>query len=118
MQRTLVWALKAERDWKVWQDEMATDHPMTDAVCFYMQQCADKYLNAFLVFHGQELKRTHVIDVIEELVRLCAAMDPEYMDLFDAGVHRLTEYAVATRYLGEVLFPSPDEAREMGRIDR
>ena len=106
---TREWILKAESDWKVGRDEFATKNPMTDAVCFHMQQCAEKYLKAFLVFHGRELKRTHVL---EELIRLCAEIDPEFMTLFEAGVHRLTDYAVTMRYPGDVLFPPLEEARE------
>ena len=38
------WILKAESDLKIGRDEMQTEHPATDMVCFHMQQCVEKYL--------------------------------------------------------------------------
>jgi len=35
------------------RDEMLTDRPATDAVCFHMQQCVEKYLKAFLIFNWE-----------------------------------------------------------------
>ncbi len=31
------WIIKAENDLKIGKDEMTTDKPATDAVCFHMQ---------------------------------------------------------------------------------
>ena len=36
------WIAKAESDWKTGRDEMATENPATDTICFHMQQCAEK----------------------------------------------------------------------------
>ena len=33
---------------------MQADHPITWVICFHMQQYAEKYLKAFLIFHGRE----------------------------------------------------------------
>ncbi len=38
------WIQKAENDLKIGEDEMATQEPARDMVCFHMQQCAEKYL--------------------------------------------------------------------------
>ncbi|MHB8282277.1 MAG: HEPN domain-containing protein [bacterium] len=46
------WIIKAENDLKIAKDEMITNEPATDAVCFHAQQCAEKYLKAYLVFNG------------------------------------------------------------------
>jgi len=35
------WVLKAEHDLKIGQDELKTDQPATDMVCFHMQQCVE-----------------------------------------------------------------------------
>ncbi len=40
------WIRRAENDLKIGKDEMNTENPATDAVCFHMQQCAEKYLKA------------------------------------------------------------------------
>ena len=47
------WITKAESDLKIGKDEMLTDRPATDAVCFHMQQCVEKYLKAFLIFNWE-----------------------------------------------------------------
>ncbi len=47
------WIAKAESDLKIGKDELVTVDPATDAICFHMQQGAEKYLKAFLVFQGR-----------------------------------------------------------------
>ncbi len=102
-----LWIRRAESDLKIGVDELATDQPATDAVAFHMQQCCEKYLKVFLIFHGQEHPRTHDLAL---LVERCAQIDPEFRTQFDWGVHTLTKYAVGVRY-DEEIFPSLDETR-------
>ena len=52
------WLQKARSDWKIAKDEMATQEPATDMVCFHLQQCCEKYLKAFLIFHVQPFAQT------------------------------------------------------------
>lgn len=103
------WILKAESDLKIGTDEIGTENPATDAICFHMQQCVEKYLKAFLIFHGCEIGRTHVL---EELIRRCMEIDPDFQQLFDMDAHLLTSYAVEARYPGDILFPPVEEAKE------
>jgi len=53
------WFTKANNDLKTGKDELNTENPATDTVCFHAQQCAEKYLKGFLAFHDQEIKKTH-----------------------------------------------------------
>jgi len=48
-----LWIRKAEND-LVAAEHLLTVRPHTpyDTICFHAQQCAEKYLKAFLVFHG------------------------------------------------------------------
>lgn len=55
----LAWIQKAENDLKTGRDELQTEKPATDTVACHAQQCAEKYLKAFLVFHGVAFGRTH-----------------------------------------------------------
>ncbi len=48
------WMHKANNDLKIGKDEQATIEPVADMICFHMQQCVEKYLKAFLIFHGKE----------------------------------------------------------------
>ncbi len=40
--------MKADNDLKTAKDELETDKPATDTVCFHTQQCVEKYLKAYL----------------------------------------------------------------------
>ncbi|MBI4334179.1 MAG: HEPN domain-containing protein [Chloroflexi bacterium] len=103
------WVQKAESDLKTGKDEMATADPATDTVCFHMQQCAEKYLKAFLIYHGHEITRTHNI---ASLIDTCSEIEAQFSGLLELGAHKLTRYAVAVRCPDEVLFPSMEHARE------
>jgi len=97
-----LWIRRAESDLKIGKGELATEDPATDAICFHMQQCVEKYLKAFLIFHGQQVPRTHDIAF---LIMRCAQIDPEFQQLVGWGVPSLTTYAVEVRY-DAPLFPS------------
>jgi HEPN domain-containing protein len=57
---TSEWIDKAEGDFATAQRELdAIDHPNYDAVCFHTQQCAEKYLKAFLQEADITFRRTH-----------------------------------------------------------
>ena len=102
------WILKAESDLKTSKDEMATEEPATDTICFHAQQCAEKFLKAFLIFHGKEIRKTHDL---AEIISDCLELDPGFQELLDLQAHTLTEFSVEFRYPSEVLFPSLEEAR-------
>jgi HEPN domain-containing protein len=99
-----LWIRRAESDLKIAKGELAKEAPATDAICFHMQQCAGKYLKAFLIFHGQEVPRTHDIAFLIMIMR-CAQIAPEFQQLVGWGVPSLTTYAVEVRY-DTLLFPS------------
>jgi len=89
------WIIKANNDLKIGKDELITKEPVTDAMCFHMQQCVEKLLKAFLIFEGKELIKTHDISL---LIRECAEIDKDFNALFDIEVDGLTDYAVEIRY--------------------
>ena len=101
------WIAKAESDLITAKNELKVEYPMTDAICFHAQQCAEKYLKAFLVFHDKYIFRTHDIGF---LVKECALLDSEFNTLLDEGIDQLTEYAVHIRYPDEFYFPSIEDA--------
>jgi len=54
------WIGKAEGDFATAKRELAaTDNPNYDAVCFHAQQCAEKYLKAFLQEANITFPKTH-----------------------------------------------------------
>ncbi|MCL6542641.1 MAG: HEPN domain-containing protein, partial [Roseiflexus sp.] len=72
----ILWIRRAESDLKIGRDELVTEDPATDAICFHMQQCAEKYLKAFLIFHGKEIPRTHDIAFLERDQKLTPRIKP------------------------------------------
>lgn len=106
---TREWIAKADRDFKIGKDEFATEGPVTDMICFHMQQCTEKYLKAFLIFNSREIRRTHIV---EELIRECIEIDSDFQQLFEIRAHNLTDFAVELRYPSDVSLPSNEETKE------
>ncbi|MBL8025855.1 MAG: HEPN domain-containing protein [Fibrobacteres bacterium] len=100
------WVIKAEHDLKNGRDQLATENPATDTICFHMQQCAEKYLKAFIVAKDKKPARTHVIS---GLLQICLEMDSEFQTLIDADCNTLTQYGVLIRYPDDFYEPTKEE---------
>jgi HEPN domain-containing protein len=70
--------------------------PSRRIVCFHCQQCAEKYLKAYLQEHSVEFERNHEL---VPLMRLCASLDPAF-EVLKRDLESLKRYAVAVRYPG------------------
>jgi len=104
---TSEWIDKAEGDFATAQRELdAIDHPNYDAVCFHTQQCAEKYLKAFLQEADITFRRTHDLS---DLLNSALAVEPAWT-LMTADLNALSAFAVEYRYPGESA--DLDEARE------
>lgn len=92
------WVQKAEEDY---QAALALSRlrkrPTPNAVSFHCQQCAEKYLKAFLVSKDIKFPKTH--DLLE-LHRLCLTIDPSFEIIGDL-LDRLNPYSIGYRYPGE-----------------
>jgi HEPN domain-containing protein len=101
------WIRKAEQDFQYAQIGMRQKNsPLYDGVCFHAQQCAEKYIKAFLVRHNIEFRKTH--DLIE-LQRSCSQVDSAFSLITDP-LKLLFVYAVDIRYPG--VSATKDDARE------
>jgi HEPN domain-containing protein len=103
------WIMKAENDLKIARDELMTEKPANDMICFHCQQAVEKYLKAFLVKNSIEFKKTHDIS---ELIELCLGVDDSFSELFDKNVDSLTIYAAEIRYPDYFYLPSDDETND------
>lgn len=65
-------------------------------IAYHAQQCAEKHLKAYLVFHGKDFPYTHDL---QELLAECAEISDWPKELKPA--RELTYYAISTRYPGE-----------------
>ena len=53
------WLRKAENDLLNIENNLSAKRIPWDTVCFHAQQAAEKFLKAYLVHRGVEIKRTH-----------------------------------------------------------
>ncbi len=95
-QRTTEWINKAEGDWRMAQREIQVADPVWDGICFHAQQCAEKYIKAFLEEHMIAFQKTH--DLVE-LVDLGSGLLPE-LDPLRPQLAHLSTFGIATRYPG------------------
>jgi len=94
---TREWVKKAEDDFKVASQILRRRKDIvTDAACFFSQQCVEKYLKARLVEAGITFPRTH--DLLQ-LLNLCLAVEPLW-SAYAKGVDTMSDYAVDFRYPG------------------
>jgi len=92
------WIYKAEEDYRAALTlARKRKDPVPDNVCFSAQQCAEKYLKAFLVDRRVRFPKTH--DLLE-LLKLVLTVDPLF-DVIRPDLRELVPYAVAFRYPGE-----------------
>jgi len=82
-------------------------------IAYHAQQCAEKCLKAFLVYHKVDFPYTHNI---RRLMEFCA----EYAEWTDTlkGAEELTPYAITARYPGEeveVMEPEAKRAIDLAR---
>ena len=66
---------------------------------FRCQQCAEKYLKAFLVSKNVKFPKTH--DLLEPH-KFCLSVDPSF-ELISDLLDRLNPYSIGYRYPGEVV---------------
>ena len=103
---TSEWVKKAEGDFivaqKIFNDR---EQPVYDAVCFHAQQCAEKYLKAFLQENQQKIPRTHnLLDIL----KLCQEFNTR-LEIISANLRELARFAINIRYPG--MDADKDEAK-------
>ena len=103
---TAEWVQKAEDDFVVAQKMFrARKQPVYDAVCFHAQQCAEKYLKAYLQEHDQDIPKIHKL---LDLLKLCKEIDTS-LEILLPDLKELERFSVNVRYPGTSA--DKDEAR-------
>lgn len=94
---TSEWVFKAEDDYRSAEALLyEIEIPVIDTACFHCQQCAEKYLKAYLTEHEIDFPRHH--DLIR-LLGLCLDLDESFETIRD-HLRRLEHYGVVIRYPG------------------
>jgi HEPN domain-containing protein len=88
------WLARAERDLRVARYLLTMPDSPPESIGFHAQQCAEKALKGFLIFHRVPFKRLHDLNY---LIDLCAPHDPAF-EQFRVEADELTPYAVEFRY--------------------
>jgi len=117
---TKEWVLKAEEDFDS-ADRLLHGYeaPIVATACFHCQQCAEKYVKAFLEEHNADFPRSHELI---PLLNLCSNIDEDFMTL-ENDLRRLESFAVSIRYPGvhvksrtaEDAFDAAERVREFVR---
>lgn len=103
----LQWIERSEEDFHLAQVALRQrKFPAYNSACFHAQQCAEKYLKAFLVRHGIAFRKTHDL---RDLRRQCVEVDSA-MDLLTDSLLMLNQFAIDARYPGLPL--TKDDARD------
>jgi HEPN domain-containing protein len=97
------WILKAGDDLIVIGKLTQFEVVANSAVCFHCQQVVEKYLKAYLIAQGIEIKKTHNI---EFLLVECEEFDPDFSAIDPKD---LNDFGVDIRYPGDLYTPSVDE---------
>lgn len=91
------WIKKAEDDLTIAGRELrARKNPVYDGVCFHSQQCAEKYLKAYLNQQGTEAPRIHNL---LDLLKLCKEFDAS-LEILQSDLRMLERFSVGVRYPG------------------
>jgi HEPN domain-containing protein len=90
------WLERARSDLALARAALTMPDVLLEDACFHAQQCAEKALKALLMQRSVAFPRTHVIEMLLDLLKVEGVMIPDDVD--EAFV--LTQYAVQTRYPG------------------
>ena len=99
------WLEKANNDLASAQRLLDIKPMILDNACFHCQQAIEKYLKAFLTYHGKETERTHNIIF---LLSQAADFDPVFASI---DAMNINAYAVQARYPDFTMIPDEDEAK-------
>jgi len=100
----VTWVAKAEED-LLSAEKLATGDPsqFIGVICFHCQQCAEKYLKAFLIYHDFNFQKVHDLEV---LLKNCQQFDNDFETL---DYKNLTDFAVDYRYFQDEYTPDVEE---------
>lgn len=114
------WVAKAEEDFYSADSLLHTvEVPAAGSASFHCQQCAEKYLKAFLTENLIRFEKTHVLAT---LLDLCSTLDNDFREIGN-DLDSLEGYAVAVRYpganpsveLAELAFDAAERVRKFVR---
>ncbi len=111
LEKVTKWIIYAEEDLQLARHSLSLESNCPFRLtAYHAQQCAEKYLKAFLVYHQIDFPYTHSII---RLLEICTAVK-SFEDIKD--VENLSPYAITARYPGEDEDVTKEEAVEGIRL--
>jgi len=107
----LNWLHKARRDLLSAKRLARGPDPYLDTAIYHCQQCVEKAIKGWLVYHDQSFEKTHDLRL---LVTLASEVESQFTQWFDVA-EQVTPYATAYRYPGEILEPTEDEYQQASK---
>ncbi len=104
------WLFKANEDLLVVEKLTEYEIVATSSVCFHCQQAVEKFLKAFLIANGIEIRKTHNI---EYLLSECTDFDNDFVEI---DPKELSDFGVDARYPGDMYIPDPNETLEYKKL--
>ena len=92
-----LWLHRARSDLALGEAALQTPGVLPEDACFHAQQCADKALKGLLSDRGIPFPRTHVLEVLLDLLKAHSVHVPDNVD----EAFALSQYAVQTRCPGD-----------------
>ncbi len=94
---TREWVAKAESDYDGACEALRSrKKSRQDRICFFSQQCIEKYLKARLTEAAVTFPRTHELSI---LLQLCLPMEPKWAAI-DQALAAMSQFGVLVRYPG------------------
>jgi HEPN domain-containing protein len=100
------WLRRARSDLALGEAALRTPGVLPEDACFHAQQCAEKALKGLLSGQGIPFPRTHVLEVLLDLLQVHGISVPDDVD----EAFALSQYAIQTRYPGDWEPVTRDEA--------
>lgn len=88
------WLDKADEDLAFAKASLEDGLEFYPQICFYLHQSVEKYLKAYIIAKGLNLKRIHDLT---ELVQICMEKDQEFNKFYEAA-KLLNPFYIGTRY--------------------
>jgi len=98
------WFKKADNDLKSIGNNLRSEDPPTDTICFHAQQAIEKYIKGALIYFDEHITKTH--DLVNLLTQILAHI-PE-LEAFEDKLHEISRYGVEVRYPDIFYEPSLD----------
>ncbi len=100
------WLAKANEDIIVVEKLTENEIVANSSICFHCQQAVEKFLKAFLIANGLDIRKTHNI---EFLLSECADIDSDFAMIEPKD---LSDFGVDARYPGDMYIPDEKEVLE------